>query len=281
MKRSLLMLALFMSLTVPTWAQVQRDPAAAPAVGDQQDDDSAIHPAEPDFTIISLPTALRLPLFGSAFRVTHRFARPLNDDFGDVAGDLFGLDSGAQIGLEYRFGIVRNGQVGIHRTSDKTLEFFGQYGVVRQTPGRWVDVTALASIEGTNNFRDRYTPALGAIVSRRFGERAALYVEPIWVHHSNVEPSPVGEAADTFMTGLGGRVRVRPTLSIAAEFAPRASGYRPGVNHASFAVEKRVGGHVFQLNFSDSFATTLGQIARGGPAAKDWYLGFNISRKFF
>jgi hypothetical protein len=275
------MLALFMSVTVPTWAQVQGDPTAEPAVGDQQNDDSAIHPAEPDFTIISLPTALRLPLFGSAFRVTHRFTRPLNRDFGDVAGDLFGLDSGAQIGLEYRFGIVRNGQVGIHRTSDKTLEFFAQYGVIRQTPGMWVDVTALASIEGTNNFRDQYSPALGAIVSRRFGEHAALYIEPMWVHHSNIRPSTAGEADDTFMIGLGGRVRVPPSLSIAAEFSPRTSGYRPGVDHASFAIEKRVGGHVFQLNFSDSFATTAGQIARGGPAAKDWYLGFNISRKFF
>jgi hypothetical protein len=133
------MLALFMSVTVPGWAQVQGGPITSePSVGDQQDDDRAIHPAEPDFTIVSLPTALRLPLLGSAFRVTHRFTRPLNDDFGDVAGDLFGLDSGAQIGLEYRFGIVRNGQVGIHRTSDKTLEFFGQYGLLRQKPNRCV-----------------------------------------------------------------------------------------------------------------------------------------------
>jgi hypothetical protein len=94
MKRSLFMLALFVSLTVRAWAQVQGGPTTSePAVTDQQDDDSAIHPAEPDFTIVSLPTALRLPLFGSAFRVTHRFTRPLNDDFGDVAGDLFGLDS--------------------------------------------------------------------------------------------------------------------------------------------------------------------------------------------
>jgi hypothetical protein len=38
---------------------------------------------------------------------------------------------------------------------------------------------------------------------------------------------------------------------------------------------------VFQLNVSDSFATTTGQIARGGPTSKDWFLGFNISRKFF
>src|SRR5260370_37407485 len=33
------------------------------------------------------------------------------------ASNFFSLDSGAQIGLEYRFGIVRNGEVGIHRTT--------------------------------------------------------------------------------------------------------------------------------------------------------------------
>jgi hypothetical protein len=259
----------------------EQTPPAQPSPPPETDDDSTINPAEPDFTIVSLPTSLRLPKFKSAFRVTHRFLRPLSGDFGGLAADLFGLDSGAQIGLEYRFGIVRNGEIGIHRTSDRTIEFFSQYGVVRQRPNRPVDVTVLASIDGTNNFRDRYTPAFGAIVSRRFGDRAALYVEPTWVHHANVQPSFAAEATDTFMVGLGGRLRVRPTVSVAAEFGPRASGYRPGVNHGSVAIEKRAGGHVFQLNVSDSFATTMGQIARGGPASKDWFLGFNISRKFF
>jgi hypothetical protein len=38
------------------------------------------------------------------------------------------LDSQAQIGLEYRFGIVPNGEIGIRRTSDKTIELFCEYG---------------------------------------------------------------------------------------------------------------------------------------------------------
>jgi hypothetical protein len=65
------------------------------------------------------------------------------------------------------------------------------------------------------------------------------------------------------------------------EFAPRVSGYDPGVNHGSFGLEKRAGGHTFQVNFSNGFGTTMGQIARGGTGGDDWYLGFNISRKFF
>jgi hypothetical protein len=247
------------------------------------EDDMNRRLAEPDFTLIALPTALRVPRFKSSFRVTHRFTQPLNANAGDVASTLFGLDSEAQIGLEYRFGIVKNGEVGIHRTSDKTLEFFGQYGILRQTPSRPVDMSVLVSVEGTNNFRDQYSPAVGAIVSRTFGERAALYVEPAWVHHANVQSDTAiaGAPTDTVMVGLGGRFRVRPTVSIVAEFSPRLSGFRPGVNHGGLAIEKRAGGHMFQLNVSDSFATTMGQIARGGPEGTNWHLGFNISRKFF
>jgi plastocyanin len=254
--------------------------AAAPAVN--ADDDIRVPPAEPDFTLISLPTALRVPRFKSAFRVTHRFAQPLNANAGDVAGNLFGLDSGAQIGLEYRFGIVPNGEVGIHRTSDRTIELFSQYGLARQTSTRLIDVSLLASVEGTNNFRDQYSPALGAIVSRRFGERAALYAEPTWVHHADVQltTGPTAQT-DTFMVGVGGRLRIRPTVTLVAEASPRVAGFRPGVDHGGIGIEKRAGGHVFQLNVSDSFATTMGQIARGGPAARNWYLGFNISRKFY
>jgi len=252
------------------------------AFAQQDEDDAVLKLAEPDFTLVGLPTSLRLARFKSVFRVTHRFTRPLGQgDFGDLAGDMFGLDAGALIGLEYRFGIVRNGQIGIHRTSDKTIAFFGEYGVIRQGAQLPFDVTAVVTIDGTNNFKDSYSPSVGAIVSRRFGEILALYVEPIWVNNTNPEPAELVDDNDTFMVGLGARVRIRPTVYIVGEFAPRASGYDPGVHHGSFAIEKRAGGHVFQLNFSNSFGTTMANIARGGFRNEDWYMGFNISRKFY
>ena len=103
------------------------------------------------------------------------------------------------------------------------------------------------------------------------------------MHHTDVQPeaSTAGAHTDTVMVGLGGRFRIRPTVSVVTEFSPRLSGFRPGTNHGGVAIEKRAGGHVFQLNVSDSFATTMGQIARGGPADYNWHLGFNISRKFY
>lgn len=248
----------------------------------QDDDPSILNLAQPDFTLISLPTSLRVPMMKSAFRVAHRFGRSLGEgDFQSLVEDFFGLDNGAIIGLEYRFGIWRNAQVGVHRTNlDKTIAFFGQYSLMNQ-PTNPVEIAALVSIEGTDNFKESYSPAVGAIISRQFANVGAVYVEPVWVNNTNRLPAEVVDDNDTVIIGLGARVRIRPTVYLAGEFAPRVAGYDPGTHHGSFAIEKRVGGHLFQLNFSNSFATTMGHIARGGFASDDWYLGFNISRKFF
>jgi hypothetical protein len=258
--------------------------AASTPVLAQADDAEALKLAEPDFTLIGLPTSLRLPKYRSAFRVTHRFSNPLNpgagEDFGDVVADFFGIDSGAQIGLEFRFGLIPNGQVGLHRTSNRTTEFFAEYRLLPQAKAL-VDVSAFGSIEGTNNFKDSYSPALGAIVSRTIGDRAAFYFEPIWVNNTNSLPKELVDHNDAFMVGLGVRVRVRPTVYVVAEAAPRPAGDKEGVTHGSFGIEKRAGGHLFQLNVSNGFGTTMAQIARGGPVENDWRLGFNISRKFY
>ena len=265
----LLAALLFLGLAVPS------------ASAQDSDDPAAIRIAEPDFTVVNLPTSLRLPKFGSAFRVTHRFGRALRGDFDDIAGDLFGLDSGATIGLEYRFGIIPNGQIGIHRSSSgKTIEFFGQYSVFRQTAGAPIDVSALVTIEGMDNFQETKTPAFGAILSRTFGDWGAFYFQPAWVNNANPLPSELADDNDTFMYGLGARVRIRPTVYLVGEVAP-GSGFQPRSPHSAFGIEKRVGGHSFQLSFGTDSASTIGQIARGGGTSEDWYLGFHISRKFF
>jgi hypothetical protein len=282
------LLFVVMIAALPTSAWAQADPAgstgatSSAAAAQDDDPDRDINFAQPDFTLVALPTTLRLPRFKSAFRVTHRFGRPLGaGDFGDLVEDLFGLDSGALIGLEYRFGLFRGAQVGIHRTSNRTIQFFGMYDVRNQRNGSPFGVAVLASAEGTNNFRDSYSPGIGVLLSRELGERGAVYFEPFWVNNTNALPEELVDDNDTVMIGVGGRLRVRPTVYVVLEAAPRVTGYDPGVTHLSVGIEKRAGGHAFQLNFSNGFGTTLAQVARGGFTNDDWYLGFNISRKFF
>ena len=253
---------------------------AAPAQDQPAPSDRAVNPAQPDFTIVGLPTTLRMPRFGSSFRVTHRFTRSLGlGDFGDLAADAFGFDGGAQIGLEYRFGIMSGTQIGIHRTSDRTIQFFAQHQLVQQGTIP-VGIDVIATAEGTNNFRDSYSPAVGAVISRTIGRHAALYAHPIWINNTNPSPSELIDDNDTVIVGLGARVRVRPSVYLVAEAAPRV-GYDPDSTYISFGVEKRAGGHSFQINFSNGFGTTLAQLGRGGQGDDTWFIGFNISRKFF
>lgn len=287
---SIRLVLLTLTVLVPATLTAQESTPAqapAPAKPPAYDPERRVNLAEPDFGVITLPTTLRVPRFKSAFRMTHRFGRPLGEgNFGNLAADLFGFDSGGVIGLEYRFGIVKGGQIGIQRTNNRTINLFGQYDVLRRaTRGRF-NVHVTASVEGTDNFKDRYTPSLGAVMSWQVKDRAAFYLAPSWVHNANLFPSSRPSAftspeVDSVMLGMGGRVRVRPTVYLVGEFLPRIAGFAVNTHQGAFGIEKRAGGHTFQLNFSNGFGTTPGQIARGGTGSTDWYIGFNLTRKFF
>jgi hypothetical protein len=118
-------------------------------------------------------------------------------------------------------------------------------------------------------------------VSRTFSDRLALYAEPIWINNTNLLPSEIVDHNDTTILGLGARLRVRPTVYVSLEGSPRVAGYAPGVPQIGLGIEKRVGGHLFQMNFSNGLGTMPGPIARGGSSNSDWFLGFNIARKFW
>ncbi|MGE0361015.1 MAG: DUF5777 family beta-barrel protein [Vicinamibacterales bacterium] len=270
---------------VPAVAQDGDRPAAPPAaagvIASQDDDpDLDVNRAQPDFTLVGLPTTLRLPARKGAFRITHRFARPLGQgDVGDLLEDFFGFDSGAQIGFEYRYGLFRATQLAVHRTSDRTIQFLLQRQVVGQGEDFPIAIDAVGTIEGANNLKDSYSPALGVVLSHEFSDRAAVYAEPIWVHNTTPLPDEVADDDSTVMVGLGARLRLTSSLYGVVEVTPRLTGYDPSESLLAFAVEKRIGGHSFQINIGNGFGTTFAQIARGG--FDDWFIGFNLTRKFY
>lgn len=264
--------------------------AAANTVVAAEPDDLEIDKVEPDFTIVTLPTTLRLPKHKVAFRVTHRFTRSLGQgDLGDLAADLFGFDNGAQVGLELRFGLFTATQIGIDRTSDRTIQVFGEREILRQGPYPF-GLALYATFEGLDNFSEQHSPGLALVFSRKLGEKLALYAMPAWVGNTNLEDSP-GEAENTFLVGLGGRLRLGDSSYLVGEVVPRAFGYEFAGTQMTFGLEQRVGGHGFQINVSNAIGTTLVQVARGGGTplrlrdtlgdGSAWYIGFNISRKFY
>jgi Membrane bound beta barrel domain (DUF5777) len=269
-------------LLVPAGVAAQPTPATEPATQPEQaDPDVRVDPLQPDFALAALPTTLRMPRHKWYFRVTHRFTRSLSEgDFGDLVGNAFGVDGSAQVGLELRFGLFRGTQIGVHRTSERTIQIFGQHNFLTERNGAIIGLDAIATIEGRNNLRDddNIQSTLGVIMSRNMFRFAALYVEPMFVINSS--PFVAGDQ-NTFMLGLGARLRVRPSMYLVGEITPRLAGYDLNVNQIGFGAEFRAGGHLFQINISNGFGTTLGQVAGGGIDYDQWYLGFNIARKFF
>ena len=263
--------------SAPDPSKVQ--PAIRADVRAAADDDSELVLAEPDFRVLNLPSTLRLPVRGSSFQLTHRFNGNLQQgSFDENASNLFGLDQGAVVGFEYRFGVARHVQAAVYRTGlDKTVQFHGKYDAVRQDASIPVSLSALVSVEGSDNFQERYAPALGVAASRMVADRLAVYATPVWVHNT---AASLDNNRDTFLVGIGGRVRVRSTVYLVGEVVPRAGGYSPDKPAFGFAIEKRAGGHLFQLNFNNGQGTTFAQLARGG-FADSLYLGFNLTRKFF
>jgi hypothetical protein len=254
---------------------------------------------EIDQTLVNMQTTMPLGRHKSYFRLTHRFARDLRQgDFTDLASDLFSLDNGAIIALEYRFGITSRLQGGVHRSIlGKTIVGFGRYDLWRQIDGPPFSVSGGLTYEGQNNLKQDRQPGAWATVSYAYQKWLALYASPTYVHNAHTETLRLehaghthdvpgqddaadhSSAIDTFYVGTGMRVTLTEHASFVAEIVPRVSGYKPAVADWNAGIEGHTRGHVFQLNFGNSFNTTPGQIARGG-AGREVFMGFNISRKF-
>jgi len=74
--------------------------------------------------------------------------------FSDLAADLFTIDKGAIIGLEYRFAITGNIQAGVHRSLlSKTIQTFGRFRLVNPTV---VLEVAFNGIQRSNRHKSGY-----------------------------------------------------------------------------------------------------------------------------
>src|SRR5688500_8951499 len=172
--RCRLLLALFIVAAVarPVAAQAPAEPPPAANTAANTTDAQAADPerdpndSQPAFYVATLNTNLRLPQGKWNFRLTHRFTTPLGQgDFGDLAGRLFGLDGGALVGLDLKYGLLPGFDIGVYRTSfDRTIQFQGRYNVIRDANGPF-GASLVANVDGTDNFTDEYSPGLAILLS--------------------------------------------------------------------------------------------------------------------
>ena len=192
-------------------------------------------------------------------------------------------------------GFIPRDPLAVHRVELPLRSYFEasirRFNIKETKDGHPLSLDVIATLEGANNFRSsvgsdgtrisQRSSTLGLLVSKKIRKVAAVYVEPMLVANSNPAPSGSGVDNNTLMVGLGTRLRIRPATYLVGEVTPRLSGYKPGVDQASFGIEMRAGGHTFQINFSNGSGSTLRQLTDSGVGGDSWFIGFNISRKFF
>lgn len=271
--RALKVALLCVLLLVPSFA-------AAQTQSTEPDPDLRVNWAQPDFTLSALPTTLRMPAGKFTFRLTHRFARPIaSGSAGDFFADFFGFDSSARVGFELRYGVMPGTQVALHRTNDRAIQLLGQQQFLSLHHRGAVTADLLLGVEGANNMSEDFSGTIGANIAHEFADRAAVYAQPIFV--SNTNAAGAGDR-HTMLLGLGARLRLGQSRAyIVFEAAPQLAGFRDGVDHIAIGIEKRAGGHMFQFTVANSLGTTMRQIARGGLNRDDWFVGFNLTRRFF
>jgi hypothetical protein len=249
-------------------------------------------------------------------KVTHRFGK-LNEGF----YNMFGLDAasmriGADYGINDRLTIGAgrstsgksvNTDIPASESIEKGYDAFLKYRLLWQSTGARTmpfSVTALYSVmvntlkenkevydpsSGDSvktvklNTADRFYYATELLVARKFCDAFSLQLMPVWTHYNYVDSSSMPN--DLFSIGVGARFKLTPRSSLNIEYYYQLPGHKlPGTNN-SFAIgyEIETGGHVFQLQLTNSYGMTERTFineTRGKWSKGDIHFGFNISRVF-
>ena len=230
--------------------------------------------------------------------------------FGDIAGDnggaktLFGIDNSSDIAVGLEYGITNNLNIGITRYKGagpylQLYEAYAKYKVLAQSNEMPVSVVGLAKYNVTSmpassnsssptsfpHFVSRTSSSFQLLVAKKFSERLSLQIMPTYVHRNFVG---FYDQNGTFAIGAGGRFQVSKLIGIIGEF--HNVFFEDGVqeklntfNPIALGVEFDTGGHIFQLNFSNSrgfgeaqyIPTTFSDVMEG-----QFRFGFSISRVF-
>ncbi len=230
--------------------------------------------------LLNLPTTTTPDKGDFLVRISHRFSDPVGTGF----DNLFGLDSYANILLSLGYGITDNLTVTVGRArSYKEFEFSADWLVAEQ--GRTAGLPFSAALHGgvslaTEGSPDEVKVFAGISLARQFTRRISVLVVPAIVtnaDHWALNPQ------STFSLGLGARYMVLKDFSIIGEWVPVLAGYSENESGWGLGIEKKIGGHVFQVFVNNGLGLTTAQVLPGGDLRLgdfDFRIGFNIFRTF-
>jgi hypothetical protein len=230
--------------------------------------------------LLNLPTTTTPDKGDFLVRISHRFSDPV----GTGLDNLFGLDSFANILLSLGYGITDNLTVTVGRArSYKEFEFSADWLVAAQ--GKTARLPFSATLHGGVSLATEVSPDevkvfAGISLARQFTRRISVLVVPAIVtnaDHWALSPQ------STFSLGLGARYMVLKDFSIIGEWVPVLAGYSENESGWGLGIEKKIGGHVFQVFVNNGLGLTTAQFLPGGDLRLgdfDFRIGFNIFRTF-
>ena len=208
---------------------------------------------------------------------THRFQQTVQDG---SSSDLWGLDSAADVGIGMTFGLTRNLDVGLYRSSfQEDFELFGKFLVFEQAPRVPLSIALRAGVDRVerDGVLDPTRPFAQLIVARRIARSVNLMVAPSWV-------GDTPRLRDAFNVPVGLTVPLPRNRLIRVEVVPRNRDLDDSVTAWHVGFSKAVGRHIFEVVLGNSRATTVDQMLGSdfpaGFEEGDARLGFNLVRLF-
>ncbi len=229
-----------------------------------------------DDMLISLPTGRFSDPHSLYVNFAHRFV--FDPAFSGAArgGALAGLDGFALASFGFRYAVTNRLSVSAYRSPTfigRPIQLMAAYNLVTESGGAPFNAAVRFSVEGQDNFRKNFTQNLEAIVSRSISERAQVYFVPTVSFNNRrlFQPTSYRSRAipdfpgyNTFSTGVGAAVDVRPTIALLVEVIPTLVNGRPLAIHRpayAFGIQKKILRHSFTIGFTNSPGTTVSQRA--------------------
>ncbi|GAC1433183.1 MAG: hypothetical protein NVSMB68_05630 [Thermoanaerobaculia bacterium] len=265
--------------------------ASATALAQSTNAYTPLQPIPVGDVLLTLPSSHMADAKTWEVRFSHRFNGSVD---GNGIHSLFGLDSGANVGLGLSYVPFRDLEVALTRqTALETYEGSAKYAIVQQAQAIPFSAAVRAGFDWRNarNLEDRSSWFAQAIVSRQFAGRFDVYVVPTFVTNAGQVVSGTTSAAlfqHAFNVPVGALIQLMPALSVVAELIPPnrdlPSNLKAGVGW-SVGIKRALGGHLFEVLLTNSNAMTADQYIAssydGAPLrARDRRLGFNIERRW-
>ena len=279
---SLLLLVMMLTCVNTLYAQLERK-----LIEEEMEEELIFHAPRH----INLATVEALEKNTLHFGIMHTFGTVDNGP-----RNLWGLDNGANILLNFEYGLTERFSLGLSRQSmDKFYNLYFRHHLLKQTQNNRMpfSLSAMAGMGlNTSNydflpeprvaFQERVSYVAQLMVARKFSEKLSLQLSPMLVYFDN--PLPVYQIEGTQQTylalGVSGKYKITGKTSLTGQWIPNLNNSL--ANNVGVGIDVEAGGHVFQMYFVTSPALTEQYLLAGGNGrvGEKFRLGFNVNRLF-